>query len=220
MGLWHDTGRFPILYADIESMKQFDDTHHFLQSLDKLTPIISYIFKELTGITESNKSPRALQREICEFLCLLEPRGFLTCLGIRKTVGSQDTVLPPEKTDLEEMYNRLNKPLTEEEAVNNPNPSLLTVGARAVQKHACRPSANSGYWADKGSMNGMTEQQKNAKAVQVIDRIIQTSVWINIHTLHPSSHLFILEMRDIKGFGARWEIAGQYEGSFRGLIEP
>ena len=115
MSLWHDIARFPVLYPEIESLKPHDDTPNFLMSLDKLTPVIADIFKELTGITESNKSPRALQKEICEFLCLLEPRGFLTCLGIRKTVGSQDMVLPPEKSDLEDMYNRLNKPLTEEE---------------------------------------------------------------------------------------------------------
>jgi len=29
-----------------------------------------------------------LQKNICEFLCILEPRGFLTCLGVRRTIGS------------------------------------------------------------------------------------------------------------------------------------
>jgi hypothetical protein len=103
--------------------------------------VIADIFNELTGINESNKSPTILQKEICEFLCLLETRGFLTCLGIRKTIGSLDDVLPPDKEDLEHMYNRLNKIQTEEEINNNPNPSILTVGARAIQKHACRPSS-------------------------------------------------------------------------------
>lgn len=58
--------------------------------------------------------------------------GFLTCLGVRRTKGSQYSVLPPEREDLEHMYNRLNKPLTEEELICNPNPSILTVGARAI----------------------------------------------------------------------------------------
>ena len=60
----------------------------------------------------------------------METSGFLTCLGIRSTDHSQYTVLPPSKQDLEHMYNRLNKPLTEEELACNPNPSILTKGAR------------------------------------------------------------------------------------------
>lgn len=66
-------------------------------------------------------------------------------------------------------------------------------------------------------MNGMTESEKNQKAHQVISRIIHNCQWINIHTLHQGTPLvFILEIRDSLGFGARWEIQGQ----FRGLIEP
>jgi|TARA_B110001450_G_scaffold251928_1_gene272767 hypothetical protein len=56
------------------------------------------------------------------------------------------------------MYNRLNKPLTEEELNCNPNPSILTKGAREFQKHASRNSPNSNYWIEKGKMNGMTEE--------------------------------------------------------------
>ena len=62
------------------------------------------------------------------------------------------------------MYNRLNKPLTEEELICNPNPSILTVGARAIQKHAARQQSNGTFWIDKNSLNGMTEQEKNFKA--------------------------------------------------------
>ena len=69
--------------------------------------------------------------------------------------------MPPTKQDLEHMYNRLNRPLTEEEINCNPNPSYLTVGARAIQKHASRQTQNGSYWIDKGTMNGMTEEQKN-----------------------------------------------------------
>ena len=178
MSLWHAKGRFPISFLEIESLKAHDETEHYIQSLEKLTSFIGEIFRELT---ESNKSPRLLQKDICEFLCLLGTRGFLTCLGVRRTIGTQDSVLPPDIDELTEMYCRLNKPLTEEELRCNPNPSLLTVGARAVQKHASR---NPGLWIDKSTMNGMTEAEKNAKAMQVIGRIIQNCQWINIHTLH------------------------------------
>jgi hypothetical protein len=54
----------------------------------------------------------------------------------------------------------------------------------------------------------MTEKEKNLKANQVIGRLIANCQWVNIHTLYPGSHIFILEVRDINGFGARWEIQG------------
>ena len=129
MGLWHAKGRFPVKFHEIPSLKAHDETEHFIQSLSKLNQFISEIFKELN---ESSKSPRALQKDICEFMCLLGTRGFLTCLGVRRTIGTQDSVLPPDIDELSEMYNRLNKPLTEEELRCNPNPSLLTVGGRAI----------------------------------------------------------------------------------------
>lgn len=55
------------------------------------------------------------------------------------------------------MFNRLNKPLSKEEMRTNPNPSLLTVGARAMQKHSSRKSINAKYWIEKEFLNGMTE---------------------------------------------------------------
>jgi hypothetical protein len=88
MEIWHQKARFPIKFLEVDSLMDHDNTYHYLQSLDKLTPIIHDIFSEISGTNESKKSPRALQKDICEFLCLLEPRGFLSCLGIRKTLGS------------------------------------------------------------------------------------------------------------------------------------
>ena len=132
MSLWLQVGSFPIKFEELEALKDHDETEHYVQSLNKLTPIIADIFQELTGVNGSSKSPRALQKEICEFLCSLEPHGFLLFLGVRRTIGSSQDVLPPEREDLEHMYNRLNKPLTDEELRSNPNPSVLTVGARAV----------------------------------------------------------------------------------------
>jgi hypothetical protein len=52
----------------------------------------------------------------------------------------------------------------------------------------------------------MTEIDKNKKAEEVISRIIETCQWINIHTLHAETSIFILELRDQHGYGARWEI--------------
>jgi len=98
----------------------------------------------------------------------------------------------------------------------NPNPSILTKGAREFQKHASRNSPNSNYWIEKGKMNGMTEEQKNLKAQEAIGKLIENCRWLSIHTLNQNTTIFILEIRDSAGFGARWEIQGQ----FKGLIEP
>lgn len=69
------------------------------------------VFNELRNIEAENCSPRVLQKLLCEFLCSIEPKGFLTCLGFRTSIGSIDTMLPPDRLDLEYMYTRLNKPL-------------------------------------------------------------------------------------------------------------
>ena len=62
MALWQQVGHFPIKFSELESLKEHDETEHFIQSLNKLTPIIGDIFKELTGFGPGHlsKSPRAL----------------------------------------------------------------------------------------------------------------------------------------------------------------
>lgn len=91
------------------------------------------------------------------------------------TLGSQDTILPTDILELQEMSNRPNKQYTEEEFANHPNPSILTVGARAVSKHAARSSPFSTYWSEKGAAGGQTEKDKNKKAHAVIQNLINTS---------------------------------------------
>ena len=80
-------------------------------------------------------SPRALQKELLEFFCGLKPQGFLSCLGIRKTPGSQDGSLPPDKDALMNSFNKLHTPIEDQtEGGRRPavNLSILTVGARAM----------------------------------------------------------------------------------------
>lgn len=51
--------------------------------------MINNIFNELNQMnTDAPKSPRKLLKDITDLLCSLEPRGFLACLGVRKTIGS------------------------------------------------------------------------------------------------------------------------------------
>ena len=108
-------------------------------------------------------------------------------------------------------FNRLYTILTPEELVGHTNPPLLTVGARAIHKHATR--ANSSWW---GNINGMSEKQRNAHADMKIKEILTNVCWINIHTLGRTSTTLTVEVRTPDGYGARWDIPAD----FRGLVEP
>lgn len=64
------------------------------------------------------------------------------------------------------------------------NPSILTVGARALCKHAHRSSE--GFW---GNVKG-TEAEKNQQAHNVAKLIVDECVWINVHIL-PHAEVII-----------------------------
>ena len=86
--------------------------------------------------------------------------------------------------------------------------SFLTVGARALSKHAHRSSE--GFW---GHATG-TEKQKNEFANKVAVKILRECVWINTHRMLQSET--IIECRVIQGYGMRWSL----DGTFRGFLEP
>jgi hypothetical protein len=51
---------------------------------------------------------------------------------------------------------------------------MLSVGARALSKHCHR----SIFW---GSINGLTDQQKNELASEKLHTILDEAAWINVH---------------------------------------
>jgi len=139
------------------------------------------------------------------------PRGILTMLGLRKTVGSED--IPwPNRQELEASFNALQTVRTEEETANLKNAaakeSKLSVGARALAKHAHRDS--NAFW---GTLKG-SEVKKNEMATVKMDEILADCVWVNIHVIVGRETL--IEARIESGYGLRW--AG--DGSFRGFLEP
>ena len=85
-----------------------------------------------------------------QLLCGLGARGILTLLGVRKTVGSKDKILPPA----EALVRGFNKPFSrqsqvhmitkvedsDEESKKRTPVCQLSVGARALMKHAHRSS--------------------------------------------------------------------------------
>ena len=85
------------------------------------------------------------------------------------------------------------------------------MGARALTKHSHR-SVTENFWPDQ---NGK-ELEKNEKANKILAQILNECVWINIHGL--PQNVGIIEIRNEKGYGMRWEISE--ENNFRGFLEP
>lgn len=59
--------------------------------------------------------------------------------------------MPPDRKTLLDNFTRLHTVLSEEDLKRNPNPPMLTVGARAMQKHA--PRSLDGFWGKQDGLN-------------------------------------------------------------------
>ncbi|KAH9499935.1 hypothetical protein Btru_076957 [Bulinus truncatus] len=160
--------------------------------------------KTVTPLLEGLKSLWSLWTEdeikfrVREILLHLGLRGILDLLGIRKTTGTKE-MLPPSRKQL----------LASFTAKHHPN-SDLSVGARALTKHYHRDQSDS-WW---GNCTG-TEADKNRHALQIMEKVLDNAVWINIHWLPQD--VYIIEARQDQGYGLRWSADG---ASFRGFLEP
>lgn len=101
-------------------------------------------------------------------------------------------------------------PASREASANAP---LLTVGARACQKHAVRRKPGESFW---GPHQGITEKQRNQIADRKIKSLLDNAVWLSLVTLTKSSAQVLVEVRIEEGYGARWDV----NYTFRGLLEP
>ncbi|XP_063446169.1 uncharacterized protein LOC134725866 [Mytilus trossulus] len=137
---------------------------------------------------------------IRSILTLLEKRGMLDLLGIRKTVGTKE-ILPCSRKVLEDCFTAKHSP---------DSSSKLSVGARALAKHSHRDMSTS-WW---GVCTG-TEEAKNEHALKIMNKILDNATWLNTHWLPQD--IIILEARHTEGYGARWTADGS---SFRGFLEP
>jgi len=135
---------------------------------------------------------------IREILLILELRGMLDFLGLRKTVGTLE-VLPPPRTTLEKAFTDKHSERAD-----------LSVGARALAKHGHRDETATWWGVSKGS-----EVSKNKHAFEIVSRILDGAAWINIHQIVHEQKL--LEVRQTEGYGARWSHDGTM---FRGFLEP
>ena len=139
---------------------------------------------------------------VLELLGYMEYWGLVTMLGLRTTTGSMN-VIWPTKSKLQESFMELNN-----KNQGQQQRSYLTVGARALQKHAHRSSE--GFWGDGQG----TETKWNDDAKRIINKIIEECEWINVHTLPHSE--YVVEIRIRQGYGIRWTSGGV----FWGFLEP
>lgn len=149
--------------------------------------------------------------------------GVFAILGMRRTIGTTSTLslgidcthemylLPPPPKDLVEASCKLHKPGSK---------SSLTVGARALDKHADR-----GQSQFYGSIQG-NESTKNDHAKQIVIKLIEDAEWINIHMFGGvEASRPVIEVRTVDGYGARWSAVWNDafrvdEILFRGFLEP
>lgn len=172
-----------------------------------------------TSIPPTNDLSSA--EECTKWLRQAGEKGILSLLGIRRTVGtasisSNETgselyLLPAPVQELINASCQLHKPNSK---------SSLTVGARALAKHADR--GQSGFY---GSIQG-SEAVKNEHAMNVVEKLIAEAAWVNIHMFGGADATRpILEVRTQEGYGARWSAVWKdaftpVDVAFRGFLEP
>ena len=193
--LWPAIGSFPVSFQPLQIFPT-ESTFTEVARCSALTALVTATLADLS------------KAKLEELVLALGPRGFLTCLGVRETVGSvSDFSLPPYSL-LESLFNYMHT--SEEERIHPRSHSILTVGARALTKHAHRSSE--GFW---GTVTG-PEARKNEIAGELLSRLATNCVWINMHQLPGNEP--VLEIRTREGYGARWAVAGN--PGFRGFLEP
>ena len=134
----------------------------------------------IVGGTVSKKSDKPFARNIKSANLNRRPSKFRN-----QVIGSIDTIKVLNHYKLQEEESKRNR-------------SMLSVGSRALSKHAHRSSE--GFW---GNVRG-SEQKKNELANEVLAKILNQAVWINIHNLPHDEP--VIEIRVAKGYGARWSV--------------
>lgn len=185
---WRDRGGFPISFRKMGLLEETGSLDD--ASLASMTPLVS-------RFAESPDPALA-----GEFLRALGVRGIRALLGLRTTRGTREDVLPPGIGEMIAAFRA-------RQSIDSP--AMLTVGARALAKH-CKRSTD-GWWGD--GLRG-TEREKNGLAERVLARILTAAAWLNVHALPHD--VFVFEVRNELGFGARWCCAPPFE--FRGFLEP
>ena len=145
--------------------------------------------------------------------------GLAAVLNLGRSEGSLPA-LPPRPLELWVAFQAVN-------GSPGPRHHPLTVGARAMCKHAGR--ASDLFWGKGQGGAG----KKNSDAAALLRGLLEDAQWANVHSLPPFDTPFF-EIRNSMGYGARWglltvdaatdNLANQKQQSivvaFRGFLEP
>ena len=104
LDLWNQMNKFPVRFEPMYMGPQVVDES--LQHTQEMTQSLTHLVKELCKFIVL-KNPVDAEKAIKKFMVKVGPRGLLTMLGMRKTVGSQDAVIPTAKYLLDG-FNKLN----------------------------------------------------------------------------------------------------------------
>ncbi|ESO87478.1 hypothetical protein LOTGIDRAFT_235121 [Lottia gigantea] len=202
--LYHDIGNMLQQWLETRSCPVLELPKYDLLDEQSYTEFRAVMIISITPLLDGLKSLWSLwtrderKFRIREILMLLGKRGIMDLLGIRKTVGTKE-MFPPSRQALLESFQE-----------KHSAKSQLGVGARALAKHYHRDEGMS-WW---GQCTG-TEAAKNADALRIVNKILDGATWINIHWLPQD--VFVIEVRQEEGYGARWNADGS---GFRGFLEP
>lgn len=167
--------------------------------------MLSAITLKLTSIVvllSGTLSSLEFLKNLTRFYINLEPKGFVLMLGVRIT-SKVSIELPPKR---ETLVSEFNKRFSER--------SKITVGARAVSKHADRQKKNK-FW---GNVKG-SEEERNVHSNKICLEIIASAAWISVFNLNKESK--VIEIRNKEGYGLRWESQVNIKKIiFKGVIEP
>jgi len=145
--------------------------------------------------------------------------GIPRLLGLRTTAGSVTNAIPVNRETLAVAARaRIIGATTgrKSKGMNSSN-RLLSISARALTKHCSRQPSGwvHNYWGTENIIMNGTDEERNAAAEIVIEKILNSAVWMNVH--HAPGGTRVLELRVVTGHGARWHAA---DAAFRGFLEP
>jgi hypothetical protein len=165
-------------------------------------------FQELESLASLPPPPKTY-RDIRQWIWQTSDLGILRLLGMRQSIGSDPRpFVVPSRGSL----------LQAAEQIHRPNStSVLTVAARARTKHAHR-GQDRFFGIAKGS-----SQKHNQETREILHRLLDKAVWINIHTFGGLQGDLVVEIREERGYGARWFLRPECQNTnlqFRGFLEP
>lgn len=131
----------------------------------------------------------------------LGPAGVLALLRMRRSVGTALRAPPSPHTLCASFVSR------------HAATSGLTVGARALSKHAHRSASD--FWGARRTRGN--DGAKNAHAVACLRSMFASACWVNVHQGVGDEMGGVYEIRQVDGYGMRWSADGL---RFRGFVEP